>query len=248
MRSFNDFLKKDRAKAAVTRISELGLVEMTRKRTRESLLHHLTEPCHHCEGKGYTKSRRTIAYELLRELRRQGNLIQGDTILVEVHPEVAQVLATSDRQYLDEMEKRLFKRIVVKARGSFHMEDFEIRSPSDKQPLEKSEAASRGDNDPRENRRKKRRRRLGPPAEIEALLEEEEESSVVDPEALASRGGPPVRNGDSAVGAESSYAHRVTPQTMPAVPDGAVRGAGARGETETENAPSPTEPPKAPEG
>src|SRR5262245_48513804 len=55
MRSFNDFLKRDRAKAAVTRISELGLVEMTRKRTRDSLLHHLTEPCHHCEGKGYTK-------------------------------------------------------------------------------------------------------------------------------------------------------------------------------------------------
>jgi len=64
------------AKAAVTRISELGLVEMTRKRTRESLLHDLTEPCEHCEGKGYTKSRRTVAYSLLRELRRQGNLIE----------------------------------------------------------------------------------------------------------------------------------------------------------------------------
>jgi len=52
-RSFNDYLRKDRAKAQVTRISELGLVEMTRKRTRESLLHTLTEPCQHCEGKGY---------------------------------------------------------------------------------------------------------------------------------------------------------------------------------------------------
>ena len=59
-RAFNEHLRKDRAKAAVTRISELGLIEMTRKRTRESLLHTLTEPCTACEGKGYTKSRRTV--------------------------------------------------------------------------------------------------------------------------------------------------------------------------------------------
>ena len=92
-RAFNEHLRKDRSKAAVTRISELGLIEMTRKRTRESLLHTLTEPCTACEGKGYTKSRRTVTYELLRELRRQGDLVEGDTVLVEVHPEVAQVLA-----------------------------------------------------------------------------------------------------------------------------------------------------------
>src|SRR3712207_9097584 len=66
-----------------SRISELGLIEMTRKRTRESLLHNLTEPCSYCEGKGYTKSRQTVAYELLRELRRQGDLIESDTIIIE---------------------------------------------------------------------------------------------------------------------------------------------------------------------
>jgi ribonuclease G len=49
-RAFNEHLRKDRSKAAVTRISELGLIEMTRKRTRESLLHTLTEPCTACEG------------------------------------------------------------------------------------------------------------------------------------------------------------------------------------------------------
>jgi hypothetical protein len=188
-RSFNEYLRKDRSKAAVTRISELGLIEMTRKRTRESLLHTLTEPCSACEGKGYTKSRRTISYELFRELRRQGDMIQGDTVLVEVHPEVANVLATSDHAFLEDMEKRLQKRIVVKARGSFHLEDFEIRSPGDKQPLERSEAGGGGreaDKGDREAKRRKRRRRgLGSPAEIEALLAEDEAASVVDPEALA---------------------------------------------------------------
>jgi ribonuclease G len=182
-RSFNEFLRRDRAKAAVTRISELGLIEMTRKRTRESLLHHLTEPCSHCEGKGYTKSRRTVAYELLRELRRSGNLIIGDTVLVELHPDVAQVLSTTDRMYLEEIEKRLQKRIIIKARGSFHMEDFELRSPNDKAPIEKSDSARDA-----ETRRRKRRRRLGPPSEVEALLEEEE-TSAVSPESMAGRIG-----------------------------------------------------------
>jgi ribonuclease G len=185
-RSFNDYLRKDRAKAAVTRISELGLIEMTRKRTRESLLHTLTEPCTACEGKGYTKSRRTVSYELFRELRRQGDLVEGDTILIEVHPEVANVLATTDRPFLDDIEKRLQKRIIVKARGSFHVEDFEIRSPNDKAPIEKSEVAGGGRDEKgeKEPKRRRRKKRVGSPAEIEAMLAEEE-ASVVDPEAMA---------------------------------------------------------------
>src|SRR5580692_9225494 len=116
-RSFNDYLRKDRAKAAVTRISELGLIEMTRKRTRESLLH---------------------------------------------------------------------TRIIVKARGSFHVEDFEIRSPNDKAPIEKSEVegGGRDEKGEKEPKRRRRKKRVGSPAEIEAMLAEEE-ASVVDPEAMA---------------------------------------------------------------
>ena len=189
-RAFNDYLKKDRAKAAVTRISELGLIEMTRKRTRESLLHTLTEPCSACEGKGYTKSRRTVSYELFRELRRQGDLVEGDTVLIEVHPDVAQVLASTDRPFLEDIEKRLQKRIIVKARGSFHVEDFEIRSPNDKTPIEKSEVAGgardeKGERAEKETKRRRRKKRVGSPAELEAMLAEEEAATVVDAEHMA---------------------------------------------------------------
>src|SRR4051794_28792154 len=186
-RAFNDYLRKDRAKAAVTRISELGLIEMTRKRTRESLLHTLTEPCSACEGKGYTKSRRTVSYELFRELRRQGDLVEGDTVLVEVHPDVAQVLGAADRPFLEEMEKRLQKRIMIKVRGSFHVEDFEIRSPNDKTPIERSDVAAgaREDKEGTGKRKRRRRRHIGSPDEVAAALAEEEAASVVDPEALA---------------------------------------------------------------
>jgi hypothetical protein len=124
----------------------------------------------------------------MRELRRQGNLIEGDTVLVEVHPDVAQVLATSDHGYLEDMEKRLQKRIVVKARGSFALEDFELRSPSAKAALEKSDA-NRGEGAEKTGeRRRKRRKKLGPPAEVEAMLEEEERATVVDPEELSEDG------------------------------------------------------------
>src|SRR4029077_19222265 len=120
----------------------------------------------------YTKSRRTVCYELFRELRRQGDLVEGDTVLIEVHPDVAQVLASTDRPFLEDIEKRLQKRIIVKARGSFHVEDFEIRSPNDKTPIEKSEVAGAG-RDEKEDRGTKRRRRrkrgLGPPSEVEAM-------------------------------------------------------------------------------
>ena len=120
-----------------------------------------------------------MAYELLRELRRQGNLIDGDTVLVEVHPDVAQVLATTDHGYLEDMEKRLQKRIVVKARSSFALEDFELRSPSQKTPIDRSDADREGD---RADRKRRRRKKLGPPAEVEAMLEEEERSSAVSQE------------------------------------------------------------------
>jgi ribonuclease G len=225
-RSFNDYLRKDRSKAAVTRISELGLIEMTRKRTRESLLHTLTEPCTACEGKGYTKSRRTVCYELFRELRRQGDLVEGDTVLIEVHPDVAQVLATTDRAFLEDIEKRLQKRIVVKARGSFHIEDFEIRSPNDKAPIEKSEVAggSRDEKGEREPKRRRRRKRgLGPPSEVEAMLAEEEAASVVDPEAMADAAA-----AEAAMAVQTAAAARVAQAAQAAAAAQAAQPVGAQ--------------------
>jgi hypothetical protein len=80
------------------------------------------------------------------------------------------------------MEKRLQKKIVVKGRGTFHLEDFEIRTPGEK-PIEKSEFAS-GQDRAESRPRKRRKRVLGSPEEVEALLEEEERQSV-NAEALA---------------------------------------------------------------
>jgi ribonuclease G len=64
-------LRNDKAKTTTVRISELGLVEMTRKRTRESLGRTLFEPCFYCDGTGQTSSRLTVAYEILRQIKRE---------------------------------------------------------------------------------------------------------------------------------------------------------------------------------
>ena len=111
--AFQKALSRDRARTNVTKISELGLVEMTRKRTRESLVQLLTEPCPICEGAGVVKSVVTVAYEILREVRRSGMLVDNEKIEIECAPRVAELLSKQERDYLDHLEKRFQKLIIV---------------------------------------------------------------------------------------------------------------------------------------
>ena len=131
LRSFEEALRADKAKANVTKISELGLVEMTRKRTRESLGRMLTEPCPYCEGKGYVKSKTTVCAEILRRLRRDGNTFKSDGIVITCNPEIADLLVTVEQSYIDELEKRLQRRILVAAKKRFHIEKFELSERRD---------------------------------------------------------------------------------------------------------------------
>jgi ribonuclease G len=131
LRAFEESLKADKAKANVTKISELGLVEMTRKRTRESLGRMLTEPCAYCEGKGYVKSKTTVCAEILRRLRRDGNTFRADGIVVTCNPEIADLLVTVEQSYLEELEKKLQRRIIIAAKKRFHVEKFELSDRRD---------------------------------------------------------------------------------------------------------------------
>jgi len=121
-----DALKNDKSKTNILKISELGLVEMTRQRVRESIGRTLCEPCPYCEGKGYIKSRPTLAYEIFRELRRELKDMQEGAVNVVVHPDVAAILYDEERQGIEELELRFGKKITVVARPVFHQEQFEI--------------------------------------------------------------------------------------------------------------------------
>jgi ribonuclease G len=124
--AFHKALSRDRARTNVTKISELGLVEMTRKRTRESLVQLLTEPCPTCEGSGVVKSVTTVAYEILREVRRSGTLVDNEKIEIECAPRVADVLSKQERDYLDHLEKRFQKLIIVSGQKGWKPDQFRV--------------------------------------------------------------------------------------------------------------------------
>ena len=124
--ALDEALKGDKSKTNILKISELGLVEMTRKRVRESIGRMMCEPCPYCEGRGYIKSKTTVCHEIFRELRREMLDIRGTKAMVSVHPQVADLLYDEERRGLEELEKKFKKRITVRAKPGFHQEQFEI--------------------------------------------------------------------------------------------------------------------------
>jgi len=117
---------KDRARTNIIRMSELGLIEMSRKRTKENLMRTLCEPCNYCGGRGYTKSVTTIGYELFRKIRKLSRITKDKKILVTVHPSVANFIFDEERQIIEELEKEYQKRIVIKGDPSIHVEEYDI--------------------------------------------------------------------------------------------------------------------------
>ncbi|MEW6440432.1 MAG: Rne/Rng family ribonuclease [bacterium] len=121
-------VKADRARTNILKISDLGVVEMTRKRTRESIVRTLCEPCPYCEGKGHVKSRQTICYEIFRQLQREKNDLRGKKIVLNLHPDIANLLYAQEHANLERLEKECGKAIQLKTRSDFHVEQFEITS------------------------------------------------------------------------------------------------------------------------
>lgn len=122
-------LKYDRSRTKIMKISEFGLVEMTRKRIRDSLNRVLCQPCPYCEGRGSIKSPTTVCYEIFREIQRVINASpKKRKILLNVPLAVADMLSDEESQYIDKLEKGLNVKIIVKADYELHKEQYEITS------------------------------------------------------------------------------------------------------------------------
>lgn len=119
-------LAKDRAKKKVLSISEFGLVELTRKRTRPSLERVLTQPCPHCRGTGRIKSFTTIALELRGQLLAQRHRFADREVLLRVHPDVAAAMQREEQHMLREMEMELGTGILIQSDRELHQERFDI--------------------------------------------------------------------------------------------------------------------------
>ncbi len=127
-RALQEALRQDKAKTNILKISELGLVEMTRKRTRESLVQMLCEPCPYCEGKGYVLSEESVAFKVLRELRKAAPHFAGRQIEVTVQRRVAEQLLGPGKESLRALEAELGRPIEIRVRPDIHQEQFEIRA------------------------------------------------------------------------------------------------------------------------
>ena len=109
------------------KISELGLVEMTRKRTRENLAQQLCEPCSSCDGKGFHRSPRTIAYTILRKLLSEIHIDDPhQNFEIVVHPRVASIMKNEEYESIDEYENRTGRRVVIREQPNFHPEHYQI--------------------------------------------------------------------------------------------------------------------------
>lgn len=124
--ALKEALKSDRARTNISKISELGLVEMTRKRTREDLRRQLGDPCPYCEGKGFLKSPETICYEIFRDILREAQHIKGSSVTVLAHSTITNSLYDEERAALEDVEKQIKKRVQVQGMPDFHLEQFEV--------------------------------------------------------------------------------------------------------------------------
>ncbi len=119
-------MAKDRAKHKVLNISEFGLVEITRKRSRPSLERLLTQPCPYCRGIGRIKSLSTIGLDLRRQILQQRHRFQDREILLRVHPDVADALQREGQSILHELERELRSEILIQSDRGLHHERFDI--------------------------------------------------------------------------------------------------------------------------
>jgi hypothetical protein len=135
-RALQEALRQDKAKTNILKISELGLVEMTRKRTRENLVQQLCEPCSHCEGRGYVLSRDSVAHKVLREIKKDLPHFCGRRIAIAISPRVAEVLLGAEREALAELEAEMGREVEVRAVPGMHQEQFEVISLDAGEPVE----------------------------------------------------------------------------------------------------------------
>lgn len=125
--SLREELQRDRARTTVVSMSNLGLVEMTRKRIRPSLVKTLCEPCTYCDGRGYIKQKVTVAHEIFRDLEREGAIADPHaTTVVHCHADVGDYIYEEETEMLEDIEARINRSVVFKLEPSFHREQYEI--------------------------------------------------------------------------------------------------------------------------
>jgi len=124
--ALKEALKKDRSKTHVLPMSDMGLIQMTRKRTRKPLTRTLCEPCFYCGGEGYLVSKQTICYNIYREILREAWDMLGTKVSLRVNPEIAELLHGEENHIIIALERIINKQIVIYPNPQLHMEEVDV--------------------------------------------------------------------------------------------------------------------------
>jgi ribonuclease G len=126
LRTLEKALARDRVKTHITEMSPLGLVEITRKRTRESLERILCEPCPVCQGSGVLKTPTTVCYEIFREILREARQFGAERYLVLASQVVVDILLDEESASLLKLQEFIGKPIELQVEPQYHQEQFDV--------------------------------------------------------------------------------------------------------------------------
>jgi ribonuclease G len=126
VRALEKALLRDRTKVHIAEMSTLGLVEITRKRTRESLEHILCEPCSVCSGRGTVRTAHTVCYEVFREILREARQFEAKEYLVLASQVVIDMLLDEEADGLGKLQEFIGKPINLQVEPLYHQEQFDV--------------------------------------------------------------------------------------------------------------------------
>ncbi len=124
--ALSEGFQKDRSKTHILPMSEMGLIQMTRKRIRKPLARQLCEPCFYCEGEGQLLSTQTICYNIHRDILRNAADMMGGGLTLKVNPQIAEALHNEENHITTSLEKMLGRQINIYPDERFHLEQYDI--------------------------------------------------------------------------------------------------------------------------
>jgi ribonuclease G len=126
MQALEEAMRADRAPYKILQFNDFGLVAITRRRVKQSLERALCSSCPTCEGAGYVKSVPTVVGEIISEAHKIAAALEGNDVMLRVHPEVAKYLKSTKEHFLEELEEILKRQVIVKSDPLLHPEKFDM--------------------------------------------------------------------------------------------------------------------------
>ena len=121
-----DAMANDKARTRISRVSDLGLIEISRERVREDLLRTLSDPCADCDGRGYTKSALTVMYDIFRDVRRLERAAGRQRVVIGAHPHVVELLHDVEHGELERIRRDRHCQVTMKADPLLPLEHYDI--------------------------------------------------------------------------------------------------------------------------